>query len=77
MSTLLQKHDLFTWENYGKEWETEHLFAYEEVDPYSVSDRYKVNNWVNLEPKTAEKNKREHRAKVNGRASRLSDNGRA
>ena len=64
MSNLLQRHNLFTWANYGEKWEIDHIFPFELVDRYSISDRYRVNNWSNLAPKLPDKNKKERYAKL-------------
>jgi hypothetical protein len=64
MSELLSNHPRFNWENYGVEWETDHVIPFEVMDRHSVSDRYKVNNWSNLAPKTSEENKRGRKMKL-------------
>ena len=65
MSKLLMKHDIFKWENYGVEWEIDHIIPFELMDKYSVLARYKLNNYVNLQPKSSEQNKKERYAKLN------------
>jgi hypothetical protein len=72
MPNLLQKHNLFTWENYGEKWEINHIFPLERVDRYSISDRYRVNNWSNLEPKLPDNNKKERYATLDN-ASNTTD----
>ena len=62
MTNLLQKHNIFTWKNYGEKWEINHIFPFERVDRYSISDRYRVNNWSNLEPLSPDMNKKERYA---------------
>ena len=57
-------HDIFKWENYGVEWEIDHKIPFELLDRHSVLARYKLNNHTNLQPKTAEKNKKERAAKL-------------
>ena len=64
MSKLLMNHDIFKWENYGVEWETDHKIPFELMDRHSVLARYKLNNYTNLHPKTAEKNKKERASKL-------------
>jgi hypothetical protein len=58
------KHDIFEWENYGVKWEIDHIIPFELMDRYSVLARYKLNNYVNLQPKTSEQNKKERAAKL-------------
>ncbi len=69
MTQLLSNHSLFTWENYGDEWEIDHETPFEVMDKSLVSDRFKLNNWSNLAPKTSEQNKKERLLKLN--AARL------
>ena len=64
MSKLLMKHDIFKWENYGVEWEIDHKIPFELMDRHSVLARYTLNNYVNLQPKTSEQNKKERYAKL-------------
>ncbi len=64
MSKLLLKHDIFEWENYGVEWEIDHIIPFELMNKYSVLSRYKLNNYVNLQPITSEQNKKERYAKL-------------
>ena len=69
MTQLLSNHSLFTWENYGDEWEIDHVTPFEVMNKSLVSDRFKLNNWSNLQPKTSEQNKKERLLKLN--AARL------
>ena len=64
MSKLLLKHDIFEWENYGVEWEIDHIIPFELMHRYSVLARYKHNNYLNLQPKTSEQNKKERYARL-------------
>jgi hypothetical protein len=64
MSSLLSNHSLFEWENYGVEWEIDHVIPFELMDKGLVRDRYKLNNWSNLEPITSENNKKERAKKL-------------
>ena len=64
MSKLLMKHDIFKWENYGVDWETDHIIPFELMDKYSVLARYTLNNYINLQPKTSEQNKKERQARL-------------
>jgi hypothetical protein len=64
MSSLLSNHSKFEWENYGVEWEIDHIIPFEVMDKHLVSDRYKLNNWSNLAPKTTEQNKKERKMKM-------------
>ena len=64
MSELLSNHPRFNWENYGVDWETDHVIPFEVMDRHSVSDRYKINHWSNLVPKTSEENKRGRKLKL-------------
>ncbi len=64
MSNLLMKHDIFKWENYGVEWEIDHIIPFELMDKYSVPARYTLNNYINLQPKTSEQNQKERAAKL-------------
>ena len=64
MSKLLMKHDIFNWENYGVEWEIDHIIPFELMERRSVLARYTLNNYINLQPKTSEKNKKERYAKL-------------
>ena len=64
MSSLLSNHSLFEWENYGVEWEIDHVIPFELMDKGLVRDRYKLNNWSNLEPITSEQNKKERAKKI-------------
>ena len=64
MSKLLLKHDIFEWENYGVEWEIDHIIPFELMEKGSVLSRYKLNNYVNLQPFTSEQNKKERYAKL-------------
>ncbi len=69
MTQLLSNHSLFTWENYGVEWEIDHVTPFELMNKSLVSDRFKLNNWSNLQPKTSEQNKKERQLKLD--AARL------
>ena len=51
MTQLLSNHSLFTWENYGDEWEIDHDTPFELMDKSLVSDRFKLNNFKNLRTK--------------------------
>ena len=64
MSKLLMNHDIFKWENYGVEWEIDHIVPFELIKKNSVLARYTLNNYVNLQPKTSEQNKKERAAKL-------------
>ena len=64
MSNLLMKHDIFNWENYGVEWEIDHIIPFELMNRHSVRARYTLNNYVNLKPTTSEHNKQERSAKL-------------
>ena len=64
MSKLLMNHDIFKWENYGVEWEIDHIIPYELMEKGSVIARFKQNNFKNLQPKTPEQNKKERYAKL-------------
>ncbi len=64
MSSLLSNHSIFEWGNYGVEWEIDHVIPFELMDKHLVSDRYKLNNWSNLAPKTSEQNKKERYMKI-------------
>jgi hypothetical protein len=64
MSSLLSNHPLFEWENYGVEWEIDHVIPFELMDKALVSDRYKLNHYSNLEPQTSEKNKKDRAMKI-------------
>ena len=64
MSKLLQKHDIFEWENYGVEWEIDHIIPFELMEKGNVLSRYKLNNFKNIQPKTSEQNKKERYAKL-------------
>ena len=69
MSSLLSNHSKFEWENYGVEWEIDHVIPFEVMDRHLVSDRYKLNNWSNLAPKTSEQNKKERNMKLDAARS--------
>jgi 5-methylcytosine-specific restriction endonuclease McrA len=69
MSSLLSNHSKFEWENYGVEWEIDHVIPFEVMVRHSVSDRYKHNNWSNLAPKTSEQNKKERNMKLDAARS--------
>ena len=69
MSSLLSNHSKFEWENYGVEWEIDHVIPFEVMVRHSVSDRYKHNNWSNLAPKTSEQNKKERYMKLDASRS--------
>ena len=57
MSSLLVDHPKgFTWENYGDEWEADHIWGYENVDKRKVWHRFKLNNYLNLQPLTPGEN---------------------
>ena len=64
MSSLLSNHSLFEWENYGVEWEIDHVIPFELMDKCLVRDRYKLMNWSNLRPMTSEQNKKERANKI-------------
>ena len=64
MTELLSNHSEFTWENYGVEWEIDHVIPFEKMDKDLVSDRYRLNHWKNLQPKTSEQNKKERYLKL-------------
>ena len=64
MSSLLSNHSLFEWENYGVEWEIDHVIPFELMDKCLVRDRYKLMNWSNLHPMTSEQNKKERAKKI-------------
>ena len=69
MTQLLSNHSLFRWENYGDEWEIDHVTPFELMNKSLVSDYFKLNNFKNLQPKTSEQNKKERLLKLN--AARL------
>ena len=69
MSSLLSNHSLFEWWNYGVEWEIDHVIPFELMDKSLVSERYRLNNFKNLAPRTSEQNKKERLFKLN--AARL------
>ena len=64
MTELLSNHSEFTWENYGVEWEIDHVIPFEQMNKSLVSERYRLNNWKNLQPKTSDQNKRERYLKM-------------
>ena len=64
MSSLLSNHPLLVWENYGVEWEIDHVIPFELMDKALVCDRYKLNHYSNLEPQTSEKNKKDRAKKI-------------
>ncbi len=64
MTELLSNHSEFNWENYGVAWEIDHVIPFEKMDKKLVSDRFKLNNWKNLQPKTSEQNKKESHVKM-------------
>ena len=64
MTELLSNHSEFTWENYGVEWEIDHVIPFEKMNKSLVSERYRLNNWKNLQPKTSDQNKRERYLKM-------------
>ncbi len=64
MTELLSNHSEFNWENYGVEWEIDHVIPFEKMNKKLVSDRFKLNNWKNLAPKTSEQNKKERYLKM-------------
>ena len=69
MTQLLSNHSIFKWENYGDEWEIDHVTPFELMDKSLVSDRFKLNNWSNLAPRTSEQNKKMRQLKLD--AARL------
>ena len=69
MTQLLSNHSIFRWENYGDEWEIDHDTPFEVMDKSLVSDRFRLNNFKNLVPKTSEQNKKERLLKLD--AARL------
>jgi hypothetical protein len=69
MTQLLSSHPEFTWANYGDEWEIDHVTPFELMDKSLVSDRFKLNNWSNLAPRTSEQNKKLRQLKLD--AARL------
>jgi hypothetical protein len=69
MTQLLSNHSIFKWENYGDEWEIDHVTPFELMDKSLVSDRYRLNNFKNLAPRTSEQNKKDGLLKLN--AARL------
>ncbi len=69
MTQLLSNHSWFTWENYGDEWEFDHVTPFEVMDKNLVSDRFKLNNWSKLAPRTSKQNKKLRQLKLN--AARL------
>ena len=71
MSKLLMKHDIFKWENYGVEWEIDHIIPFEIMEKGSVLARYTLNNYLNLQPKTSEQNKKERAAKLAAARTKL------
>ena len=40
----------FTWQNYPLAWETDHIWACKHVDRMKIWHRFKVMNWINLQP---------------------------
>ena len=64
MTELLSNHSEFTWENYGVEWEIDHVIPFEKMNKKLVSERYRLNNWKNLQPKTSDQNKRDRYLKM-------------
>ncbi len=53
MTNLLVDHPKgFTWENYGVKWETDHIWQYAELDWRKKWHRFKLNNFLNLQPLT-------------------------
>ena len=64
MTELLSNHSEFTWENYGVAWEIDHVIPFEKMNKTLVSDRFKLNHWKNLQPKTSEQNKKERHVKM-------------
>jgi hypothetical protein len=64
MTELLSNHSEFNWENDGVEWEIDHVTPFELMNKDLVSDRFKLNNWRNLAPKTSEQNKKERYLKL-------------
>ena len=64
MTELLSNHSEFTWDNYGVEWEIDHVIPFEQMNKSLVSERYRLNNWKNLQPKTSDQNKRERYLKM-------------
>ncbi len=69
MTQLLSNHSIFKWEHYGDEWEIDHVTPFELMDKSLVSDRFRLNNFKNLQPKNSEQNKKERLLKLN--AARL------
>ncbi len=39
-----------TWQNYAFAWETDHIWAFKNVDRMKIWHRFKVMNWSNLQP---------------------------
>ena len=64
MTELLSKHSEFNWENYGVAWEIDHVIPFEKMNKKLVSERYRLNNWKNLQPKTSDQNKRDRYLKM-------------
>ena len=71
MSKLLMNHDIFKWENYGVEWEIDHITPFELMEKGSVLAMYTLNNYVNLQPKTSEQNKNDRYAKLAAARTKL------
>ena len=69
MNQLLSTHSKFTWENYGSEWEIDHVAPFELMNKNLVSEYFRVNNFRNLAPMTSENNKKERMNKLD--AARL------
>ncbi len=66
----LWNHSEFDWENYGAAWEINHVISFELMDKKLVSDRFRLNNWSNLAPRTSEANKKERSMKLAAAAAR-------
>jgi hypothetical protein len=57
MTSLLVDHPQgFTWENYGEAWETDHIWPYAELDWRKKWHRFKLHNYLNLQPLTPKEN---------------------
>jgi hypothetical protein len=51
MTSLLVDHPLgYTWENYGEIWGTDHIWPYDNLNRKKVWHRFKLNNFINLQP---------------------------
>ncbi len=52
MHDLLTDHPLgYTWYNYARRWETDHIWSFQKMNPRNISHRFKVNHYTNLCPR--------------------------